>query len=60
MTIPKGLSEKISKEDASGKIGCLTDEADVSRMPHINIWDTYYNDEMHTLTSFYLHATNDV
>ena len=60
MTTPKRLSGTISKQTHSGKSGCLTDEADVSRMPIVNTGDTYHNYEMHTLTSFYVQTTNDV
>ena len=30
------------------------------RTPNVNTWDTYYKYEMHTLTSFYVRATNGV
>lgn len=60
MTIQKGLSGTISLQIPWGKSGCLTDEADVSRTANVNTGDTYYKYEMHTLTSFYVRATNDV
>ena len=50
----------ISKQTHSGKSGCLTDETGLSRTPNVNTEDTYYNYDMHTLTSFYVRATNDV
>ena len=36
MTTSKGLSVTISKQTRSVKSGCLTDEADVTRMPNVN------------------------
>ena len=61
MTTLKRLSGSISKQTHSGKIGCLTDEADVSRTPNVNRgYDTYYNFEMHFFPSFYVRATKDV
>ena len=36
MTTSKGLSVTISKQTHSVKSGCLTDEADVTRMPNVN------------------------
>ena len=59
MTTPKELSETISKQTCSGKSECLTDEADVSCTSKVNTGDTYYNYEIHALTSFYVRATND-
>ena len=49
----------ISKQTYRGKSECLTDEADLSCTPYVNTGDTYYNYEMHTLTFFYVRATND-
>ena len=60
MTTLKGLSGTNSKQKDSGKIGCLTDEAEASRAPDVNTGDTFYNYEMHTFTTFYVRATNDV
>ena len=62
MTTLKGISGTNSKQKDSGKIGCLTDEADASRMPDVSTGDTlnFYNNEMHTFTTFYVRATNDV
>ena len=57
MTTPKELSGTISEH--SGKSECLTDKADVSCTSKVNTGDTYYNYEMHALTSFYVRATND-
>ena len=51
MTNLKRLSGTVSKQMHSGKSGCLKDEAYVSRTPNVNTGDTYYNYEMHTLTS---------
>ena len=59
MTTPKRLSGTISKLTHSGKSGCLTEEAGVSRTHNVNTGDTY-NYEMHTLKSFYVRVTNDV
>ena len=42
----------------SGKSGCLTDEASVSRTPNLNTGDTYHNYKIHTLT--FVSATNYV
>ena len=60
MRTPRGLSGTISKHKDCGKIGCLTDEADVSSTPDVNTGDTFYNYEIHTFTIFYVRATNDV
>ena len=60
MTTPKGLSGKISKQMHSGKSGCLTDEAYVSRTPNIHTGDSYHDYEMHMFTSSYVSATNDI
>ena len=60
MTLRRGYRGQFSKQTHSGKIGCLKDEAGVSRTPNVNTGDTYYNYEMHTLTSLYVRATNDV
>ena len=42
MITPKGLLVTISKQTHSGKSGCLTDEAGVSRTPNENTGATYY------------------
>ena len=62
MTTSRRLSGTISKQMHSGKSECFTDETSVhvSCMPNVNIGDTYYNYEMHSLTSFYVRATYNV
>ena len=60
MTTPRRLSGIISKQMHSGKSECFMDETSVSRMPNGNTGDTYYNYEMHSPSSFYVRATNDV
>ena len=62
MTTSKGLSVTILKQTHSAKSGCLTYEADVTRMLNVNTRDTYDNYDMYTLTCFYVCATctNDV
>ena len=60
MTTPKGLLGTISKQMHSEKSGCWTNKAYVSRTPNVHTWDTYDNYEMHTLTFFYVRATNDL
>ena len=60
MTTPKGLSGTISNQTDSGKIRCLTEEADFSPTPIVNAEDTYHNYEMQPFTSFYLCASFDV
>ena len=57
MTTPKGT---ILKQTHSGKRRCKKDEADALRTPNVNTGNTYCNYEMHTLTFFYIRATNDV
>ena len=61
MTIPKGSSGKISKQVRSGKSGCRTDKMMYTLCsPNVNTGDTYYNYEMHSLTSFYVRGTNNI
>ena len=54
MITPKGLLVTISKQTHSGKSGCSTDEAGVSRTPNVNTGDTYTTNDVEAFHVPYL------